>query len=391
MFDGLGNIIEIDLSNFDFSHVTAMFGMFHECTSLKSIKFGDINTSRVNNMQGLFYNCESLTSINLSKFDTSSVTTFAGMFSFCKEIISIDASSFKATNALEMNDMLAYCDNLVSINLPNFDTSKVSNMQGAFSSCPKIKYINFQYFNDTSLSDNNLLFSGCSNLLYLNLRSFMKIKYYVNTNLLIYPFSLEASSNIKFCIEDLGTKNKVIGDKTNDCSDLCFQENVIFDINKSECVCEENFKFEYNNSCYQDCPAETQRIFQNKYICSPNIPENFYLDNSDNIYKECYSLCKRCNQSGNDENNNCLECKDNYRLINDSFSISNKCYSQCSNYSYFTGFDQYYCSENCNADVYNKTIEDKKNVLMNAKMIMNISMNMITYAIKIVQKIKKLM
>ena len=123
-----------------------------------------------------------------------------------------------------MNDMFAYCVNLVSINLSNFDTSKVSNMQGAFSTCQKIKYINFQYFNDTSLSNNNLLFSGCSNLLYLNLRSFMKIKYHANTNLLIYPFYFEAPSNIKFCIEDLRTKNKVIGDKTNDCSDFVFKK-----------------------------------------------------------------------------------------------------------------------------------------------------------------------
>ena len=42
MFTDLNNIIEIDLSQFDFSHITTMKNMFNGCTSLKNIIFGNI-------------------------------------------------------------------------------------------------------------------------------------------------------------------------------------------------------------------------------------------------------------------------------------------------------------------------------------------------------------
>ena len=45
MFSGLGNIIEIDLSNFDASNVKDMRFMFDGCSKLEKIEFGNINTS----------------------------------------------------------------------------------------------------------------------------------------------------------------------------------------------------------------------------------------------------------------------------------------------------------------------------------------------------------
>ena len=145
---------------------------------------------------------------------------------------------------------------------------------------------------------------------------------------------------MKYCIEDSNTINKIIGDKTNDCSDFCFQENVIFDITKGNCICNENFKFEYNNNCYHDCPDNTYPLFSTKYICSSTIPENYYLDNSDNIYKECYYKCKQCSQSGDNNNNNCQQCKENYRFIDDPLSIENNCYSECPEEAPFTELNE---------------------------------------------------
>ena len=81
MFMNLKNIIEIDLSNFDASHVTNMFSMFLNCENLKNIEFGNFNTSSVNNMYQLFMNCKQITSIDVSSFDTSGVTTFFSIFS----------------------------------------------------------------------------------------------------------------------------------------------------------------------------------------------------------------------------------------------------------------------------------------------------------------------
>ena len=61
-------------------------------------------------------------------------------------------------------------------------------------------------------------------------------------------------------------------------------------INYEEYKCMESCgnKFEYNNTCLSDCPNNTYRVFINRNICSDNIPENFYLDENDNIYKQCH-------------------------------------------------------------------------------------------------------
>ena len=54
MFNGLINLIEADLSNFDASKVTNMFNMFFSCTGLKKVNFGDIDTSSVKSIQSIF-------------------------------------------------------------------------------------------------------------------------------------------------------------------------------------------------------------------------------------------------------------------------------------------------------------------------------------------------
>ena len=58
MFNGLTNLIKIDLSNFDNSKVTNMSSMFQNCKNLSLINFGEINTSSVEDMSYLFEHCE---------------------------------------------------------------------------------------------------------------------------------------------------------------------------------------------------------------------------------------------------------------------------------------------------------------------------------------------
>ena len=276
MFYGLSNLKEIDFSDFDFSHVSTMKYMFKDCTGLIQINFGNIKTSTVENMENLFENCYQLTSINLTKFDTSSVSTFSQMFCNCSSIKSIDASSFNTKNTVKMNYLFAYCTQLISINLSFFDISNAKNIQGMFLSCENIKYIDLQHFNDNSLDNIAYVLKNCTKLAFLNLK-YMNIKnidtFYFNKYLGNY------SSKIKFCIEESHTKNILLDEKNNDCSNLCFQENVIFDIEKGTCVCNYYFKFEYNTKCYHECPSDTIQIFTGRYICEIIIPENYYLNN----------------------------------------------------------------------------------------------------------------
>ena len=109
MFQGLTNIIEIDLSNFDTSKVKDMSYMFNNCENLEKIIFGNINTSLVENMEYLFHGLKKIISIDVSKFVTSSVTNMEKLFCQCNSLKSIDVSNFNTSKVENMYDLFAYC------------------------------------------------------------------------------------------------------------------------------------------------------------------------------------------------------------------------------------------------------------------------------------------
>ena len=323
MFSSLSNLIEIDLSNFNFKYVTTMKQMFNDCENLKKIIFGNIDTSAVTDMEGLFGLCSKLTSIDLSKFDTSQVTTFKEMFNHCESIQIIDASNFNTQNAVDMESMFSECEQLLFINLSSFDTSKVTSIDSMFFMNSKLKYLDFRNFNDKEMEEDiAFIFSGCVELLYLNMKNFKSTK--INAEQYIDEFRL-SQSNIKYCIEDTNTLSKIIGDNTNDCSDICFKNNLIIDFKNNECICGENTKFACESIYYEECPEDSYKVFANdEYTCVSSIPENYYFDNDDDAYKECYYTCKTCSLPGTDENHNCNSCKDEF-----IYKYNDNCLSDC--------------------------------------------------------------
>ena len=56
---------------------------------------------------------------------------------------------------------------------------------------------------------------------------------------------------------------------------------------------------------------------------------------------------KKCSKEGNEDNNNCDECIDNYIFLNDSTVPLQNCYEKCPNLYYFNENNQYYCTESC--------------------------------------------
>ena len=96
------------------------------------------------------------------------------------------------------------------------------------------------------------------------------------------------------------------------------------------------------------------------YIDCYKEPEGYYLNNE--IYEKCYKTCKLCNSLGNEDDNKCTECFDEYIFINDFENIYN-CYNICS-YNYYydkENNNKYQCTleDNC-PEKYNKFIEEKK-------------------------------
>ena len=373
MFKGLSNIIEIDLSFFDFSKVKNMYSMFYGCTNLKKIKFGNINTSSVVNMSQLFFECKNLISIDLSNFDTSSVINMSRMFSTCEKILSIDASTFNTKNVKDMEDLFANCYKLLTINVSSFDTSNVKNMKGMFYRCYQIKYLDLRNFKADSLNRITLMFYSCKSLVYLNLISFI-IK---NSSNIIMEYNSVIFNNapeyFKYCIKDNNTidfmfqRNSEIKSSI-DCSNDCFSDNIKIDMDNNKCIkaCDE--KFEYNNLCYNECPNNTFNIiYFGKKLCfeEDKIPENFYLDK--NIYKECYKNCKKCSKEGDESNNNCEVCKDNLTFIKDFYINPNNCYEECNFNYYLDDSNNYFCTDNNTCPDNYKLIINKKKCIIDCK------------------------
>ena len=172
MFNFKNNIIEIDLSKFDASHIKDMEMMFGNCNNLKSINFTNFDTSSVINMKMMFYSCRSLESLDLSNFMTSSVETMNGMFQGCNGMTSLNISSFKTSSVTDMSSLFSGCKLLTSIDLTNFDTSSVPDMSNMFSACNILISLDLSHIDTSSVTIMNGMFSGCNSLTSLDLSSF---------------------------------------------------------------------------------------------------------------------------------------------------------------------------------------------------------------------------
>ena len=302
-FYNLENITKIDLSKFDSSKVTDMRCMFKFCTSLKSIDFKNFNTSLVTHMGGMFYECNSIEMLDLQIYDTSNLIVLAEMFQ--------------------------YCNSLIYLNLNSFDTSKVTH------------YNNFLYNVKNSLiycineTKSSTIISQLNN--YKN--NICKIFNNWNfTNLLEYI----SKGNYSIFYQRI----EICNIKCNNYSLDSIQNNL--------CISCNNKKGYY--------PIINNNSNDNSFIDCYNNPNGFFLDN--NIYKPCYSTCKKCNGNGDKKNHYCIECIDN--LFFNTYEKDNNCYEKCNNYYYFDSDGKYHCTNNYNCpEEQNKLIINKNKCIDN--------------------------
>ena len=171
-FDGLENILEIDLSNFDTSKVTNMSFMFSGMSHLTTLDLSNFDTSQVTNMNNMFSGMSNLTTLNLSNFDTSQVTNMSNMFAVTPKLTTLDLSSFNTSKVTNMERMFNNMTNLTTLNLSNFDTSQVTNMSNMFAVTPKLTTLDLSSFNTSKVTNMERMFYGMRNLTILNLSNF---------------------------------------------------------------------------------------------------------------------------------------------------------------------------------------------------------------------------
>ena len=397
MFSNCIGLEYVNITGIDTSSVTDMGLMFKSCLMLTSLDLSSFNTSSVLNMNRMFFYCENLTYLNIPHFNTTSVETMSEMFSYCKNLESLDLSSFKTNKDLDIskmfynckklksikfpeknkilgsnmeylfhncsslisldlssfdtsytskiNNMFDGCTNLTSIDLSNFNTSKVTNMDNMFKECTKLEFLDLSNFKTNSLNSMEGMLRMCSSLIYLNMKSLV-IHDSINTN---YIFSGCSDKLILCCEKEYESKIKRDKILISNCSDICFSDTrkIITELNKcvEDCNTDNNeYKYEYNNKCYIDCPdgtisssndeflcIETDCVYYNmdRTECFKYIPEGYYIYNKkDRIIAQCHENCKTCNKKEDENNNNCITCKNGY------FFEEGNCVTECKYNSY---------------------------------------------------------
>ena len=286
MFENTNKLTSLDLSSFNTSSVVSMRRMFYRCESLKSIDVSSFNTSNVESMLGLFAYCYQLTSLDLSNFDTSSVVLVEQMFYSCENLKTLNIPKFNTSKVENFYYFFANCYQLTSLNLSNFNTSKVTNMTGMFYNLYNLKYLDLSNFNTSKVNDMQHLFYQCYSLIYLNLKNF-KINEAVNYSNIFHKIP----ESTKICIEDIETKQLLLeANRYSDCSDICFKDNAKIDLFQNKCVeyvNETQIIFVYSTYYYNGCSFGYQILINDTYKCVYDIPKNYCLDKTDNIYKEC--------------------------------------------------------------------------------------------------------
>ena len=172
IFSRLGNVIEIDFSNYDSSSVIYMGDMLYNCSNLTSINFSNFDTSNVEDMSQMFCGCSSLTKLNLLSFNTSKVTNMSFLFYSCKNLKSLDISSFITSEVIDMSSMFYQLHSLENLELRNFDTYKVTDMSYMFYQCQTLTSLNLTRFVTSSVNDMAAMFYECINIKTLNLTNF---------------------------------------------------------------------------------------------------------------------------------------------------------------------------------------------------------------------------
>ena len=327
MFNGCKTVKVLDLQNFYTPNLLEANGIFSNCESLTSIDISNFNTSKATNIAGMFAKCYKLTSIDITHFDTRNVKYFHYLFDNCQSLPDVDISNFDTRNAINIGHMFDQCHSITSVNLSHFNTSQVTAMENMFYNANQLKYLDVSTFNTEKVKNKSMdtVFISTRNLLFLNLSSFT-----IYNDTAINNFLTSTYSGIILCYNESKMPDHFLDhvkNLENSCFKLCIMLNKKYILDKEMCVfncfSEVEYKYEYKNVCYTECPIRTQLKADSTYLCEDcphyysyngtrcidTIPIGYYSNSTTEKYiDKCPSKCKSCSYESINNNELCTEC-----------------------------------------------------------------------------------
>ena len=116
------------------------------------------------------------------------------------------------------------------------------------------------------------------------------------------------SSNFIICTEDKNWENILSQKAEVNCVNINYAYKCFMNNNEGL----NNNKYICNNCGKNFYKIDNDQNNNNSYINCYYNPEGYYLDEINSIYKSCYESCKTCNISGDYNEHNCFECKEEY-------------------------------------------------------------------------------
>ena len=139
-----------------------------------------------------------------------------------------------------------------------------------------------------------------------------------------YTYYINEELKLISCLDKYTYKN---GQCEFDCYETCNNcSEKSDDIDDQKCFSCKNDFYLYKNNCLAQCPNKTYQennqckdcdsscLACNKDGCTKCF-EGYYLDNKSNTCELCYTKCETCYEHGDDQNNNCIKCKNENEVI----------------------------------------------------------------------------
>ena len=172
----------VGIEDWDMSNVTCMHALFKECKSIKRLDLSKWDTSNWTGIEGsekpgindMFLSCEALEYLDVSTWDVSKVLNFARTFYNCKSLTTLDVSNWNTQSAQgSMAEMFRKCNKIKTLNVSNFKTDNVTNMSYMFEECYELEQIyGLDNFNTSNVTSMSAMFNCCRNLTELNVSNF---------------------------------------------------------------------------------------------------------------------------------------------------------------------------------------------------------------------------
>ena len=194
--------------------------MFRDCTSITEIDLSNFDDSKLTQMQYMFYNCQLLKKIEMSNIKGYKVIDSGELFNGCTQLEKIDLANFNAPNNIYLHYMFINCISLISLNYPYLNTNNTQTITDIFSNCNNLKYINLE---------NAIIKS-----------EFISTFDIINSNHIICTHSPKLISIIQ-------SKSATLNCENNYC---------INQIEDDDCSLT-NYKYQYKNKFYENCPDGT--------------------------------------------------------------------------------------------------------------------------------------